>query len=586
MGVVWLTPAMEDSTPRSVRRSINTQPSFTLQGTGQEDLPAAEVSTASVTTMPNWQASLGYPSKKTLKKTIEMTTQLCAEPVEMEIREIPRQHRKKRLLPLHPSRLKGRVDIDTFFSSIQSIRGYKCVQLFVHVPSDYLFVRCMQRESHSHGAYQDFVREIGAPEIVATDNSQTQTGTKWEETSRKNVTKQRKFSPHNQNQNKAERRIQDVKHKIVYILERADAPIKFWCYALIHVVDCLNHHAKPALNWKTSTELLNGDTPDISAFRFSFWQAIEYYEPTAKFPEARWKAGRFLGIAWESGDAFTFKIWTEKDGWSEGRELTRNIVRARRVLPLTKITHDDDTDSFYFQRKVYSNKRRGKNRDRVYSLVRIENQIEDAISPAKEEQHLSHDDYTVPKPSEIPLPESNSNPIDIYQEEKELETDIANTESGSDEIISNPTHTTKKIDCASNDIEQPHPSHIAMVDEVNDQFTNLHENPSFGGSGVLGILSHAWRHGQLTLKVEWSGNHFVTLSMTTHIKLQTTSSPTMLLVKSIEVIEIFNGLKRLYVICNEHLEDLIGYMIFPWALTITLNIYVAPERKNLKQKRP
>ena len=362
----------------------------------------------------------------------------------------------------------------------------------------------MLRESHSHGAYQDFVREIGAPEIVATDNSQTQTGTKWEETSRKNVTKQRKFSPHNQNQNKAERRIQDVKHKIVYILERADAPIKFWCYALIHVVDCLNHHAKPALNWKTSTELLNGDTPDISAFRFSFWQAIEYYEPTAKFPEARWKAGRFLGIAWESGDAFTFKIWTEKDGWSEGRELTRNIVRARRVLPLTKITHDDDTDSFYFQRKVYSNKRRGKNRDRVYSLVRIENQIEDAISPAKEEQHLSHDDYTVPKPSEIPLPESNSNPIDINQEEKELETDIANTESGSDEIISNPTHTTKKIDCASNDIEQPHPSHIAMVDEINDQFTNLHENPSFGGSGVLGILSHAWRHGQLTLKVEWS----------------------------------------------------------------------------------
>ena len=184
MGVVWLTPAMEDSTPRSVRR------------TGQEDLPAAEISTASVTTMPNWQASLGYPSKKILEKTIEMTTQLCAKPVEMEIREIPRQHRKKRLLPLHPSRLKGRVDIDTFFSSIQSIRGYKCVQLCVHVPSDYLFVRCMQRESHSHGAYQDFVREIGAPE---TCNSQTQTGTKWEETSWKNVTKQRKFSPHDQN---------------------------------------------------------------------------------------------------------------------------------------------------------------------------------------------------------------------------------------------------------------------------------------------------------------------------------------------------------------------------------------------------
>jgi hypothetical protein len=111
-----------------------------------------------------------------MEKTLESTTQLCAEPVEMERREIPRQHRKKRLLPLHPRRLRGRTDTDTFFSSVKSIRGYKCVQLFVHRASDYLFVRCMQREAHSHGAYQDFVREIGAPELIVTDNSQTQTG--------------------------------------------------------------------------------------------------------------------------------------------------------------------------------------------------------------------------------------------------------------------------------------------------------------------------------------------------------------------------------------------------------------------------
>ena len=29
----------------------------------------------------------------------------------------------------------------------------------------------MQRESHSHGAYQDYICEIGVSEIICTDNS-------------------------------------------------------------------------------------------------------------------------------------------------------------------------------------------------------------------------------------------------------------------------------------------------------------------------------------------------------------------------------------------------------------------------------
>ena len=107
-----------------------------------------------------WKQLLGYPSDEVLRQTLSATTQLCAEPVEMEKREIPRQHRKKRILPLHLKRLRGRVDTDTFFSYVNSIRNYKCIQLFLHVPSDFIFVRCIQRESHSHGAYQDFIREI------------------------------------------------------------------------------------------------------------------------------------------------------------------------------------------------------------------------------------------------------------------------------------------------------------------------------------------------------------------------------------------------------------------------------------------
>ncbi len=337
LGVIWILPPMEKITPQSIRRSRIALESFQLQVPDENEQLAPEEEETSPSQSVNpigkgkrsvaeWKDLLAFPSDKVVEKTLEATTQLQVEPVESERREIPRQHRKKRLPMLHPRRLAGRTDADTVFSTVKSIRGYRCLQVFCHVPSDFIFVRCMQRESSSHGAYQDYIREVGASDLIVTDNSQTQTGKKWEETSRKVMTKQRKFVPMNQNESKVERRIQDVKHKTTLVLQRSMAPLEFWCYGLIFVVDCLNHLAKKSLDWKTSSEVLNGETADISAFRFKFWQPVKFYDPKG-FPGSRWVMARFLGIAWDSGDAFTFKIWSEPDGdWKKGREYTRNVV--------------------------------------------------------------------------------------------------------------------------------------------------------------------------------------------------------------------------------------------------------------------
>ena len=51
------------------------------------------------------------------------------------------------------------------------------------------------------------------------------------------MTKQSKFIPHNQNENKVERRIQDVKYKTTLVLQRLVAQLIFWCYTFIFVVD-------------------------------------------------------------------------------------------------------------------------------------------------------------------------------------------------------------------------------------------------------------------------------------------------------------------------------------------------------------
>ena len=76
------------------------------------------------------------------------------------------------------------------------------------------------------------------------------------------------------------------------VLQRSNAPLKFWCYALIFVVDCLNYISKKPLGWRTSFEVLNGDTADISPFRFKFWEPVKFLDNPG-FPESRWTMGRF-----------------------------------------------------------------------------------------------------------------------------------------------------------------------------------------------------------------------------------------------------------------------------------------------------
>ena len=76
----------------------------------------------------NWKELLGFPSDEVVEKIIEATTQLCAEPIEMERREIPRQYQKTLMLPLHSRILRGRVDAGTMFATVKSILNYICVQ--------------------------------------------------------------------------------------------------------------------------------------------------------------------------------------------------------------------------------------------------------------------------------------------------------------------------------------------------------------------------------------------------------------------------------------------------------------------------
>ena len=114
--------------------------------------------------------------------------------------------------------------------------------------------------------------------------------------------------------------------------------------------------------------MLNGDTADIFPFRFTFWEPVKFLDHLG-FPESRWTMGRFLGIAWDTGDLFTFKIWSEPDGkWQNGREFTRSVVQKHDESKISLDTPELlDLSQFWFQRMYKPQKRKHKN-ELIYEL--------------------------------------------------------------------------------------------------------------------------------------------------------------------------------------------------------------------------
>ena len=455
-----------------------------------------------------WDERLGNAPEHVTVKTLEATTQLCSAPVEMENRENPRQHRMKRIHPMHPTRIPGRTDSDTFFASVKSVQGFKCVQIFYTLVAKFIFVMGMRKESHSHNAYQDFIREVGAPATLLTDNSRTQTGKKWTETSRRNVTRQRHISPHNQNQNESERIIGTVKRRTVLTMRYANAPLVFWCYCMYFIVACLNHTAQKKLGYRTSMEKMFGHTPDISMFRFSFWEPVWYYEPTAKYPEPNFLPARHVGIAWKHGDAFTYKVWTTPDGkWEDGCELIRNIVRSRvdqdDNAPFVDYTCEDlQFDSTSLTRKqIKKRHKNAKKRDadtdmnighRKASKVRFQLSPQDndsnqeEMGAGKEYEQQDQQDQETNNNSTLKLSFNNDNapnsPINRKRKPEE------------EEII-NPLDTFDP-----DDSDEP----FEMDREVGDILRPDTSPPTVGGACVEKIVEHKWYIGQLKFKVMWS----------------------------------------------------------------------------------
>ena len=72
---------------------------------------------------------------------------------------------------MKPRRIDDVLHSDTFFSSVPSIRGFECFQLFALKKTKLTTIRLMRKESQAPETYEDVIRSIGAPNRTVIDNA-------------------------------------------------------------------------------------------------------------------------------------------------------------------------------------------------------------------------------------------------------------------------------------------------------------------------------------------------------------------------------------------------------------------------------
>jgi hypothetical protein len=214
------------------------------------------------------QPNFGFVPANRIQKTIENTTQFCR----LDSRLPLRKHFKSRFPAANVSRLNEVVATDTFFSDVPAhddgILGHGGtteVQIYCGTTSLITSAHPMKSESDMPGTLLDFIRKIGAPNALFSDNAKAQTSKIVQKILRMYAIDDFQCEPHHQHQNPAERRIQDVKRMSNTLMDRTGTPNKFWLLCLLYTVYVINRLATESLNWKTPMEAAFGQKPDISA---------------------------------------------------------------------------------------------------------------------------------------------------------------------------------------------------------------------------------------------------------------------------------------------------------------------------------
>ena len=145
-----------------------------------------------------------------------------------------RKHFKTRFPAANVNRLHDKVATDTLFSDtpahddgIMGHGGATMIQVYVGVETRLTEAFPMTSETQMSTTLMDFIRRHGAPDVLVSDNAKSEIGKKVQDILRNYCIADYQSEPHYQNQNSAQRRIQDIKNTVNNVMDRTGTPAKY-----------------------------------------------------------------------------------------------------------------------------------------------------------------------------------------------------------------------------------------------------------------------------------------------------------------------------------------------------------------------
>ena len=205
--------------------------------------------------------NFGWQPVDIIKHTFAATTQYARIPMSTHLT----RHFKAPFPALNVHRRQEAVATDTVYADVPAVDcGHTQAQFYCGVDSLVCDAYGMKTDKQFVNTFEDIIQQRGAMDKLISDGAMVETRGRAQDLFRAYVIGNWHSEPHQQHQNFAERKYQQVKNTTNCMMEHAGSPASAWLLALLYVCFLLNHTANETLKWRTPLECLTGTTPDIS----------------------------------------------------------------------------------------------------------------------------------------------------------------------------------------------------------------------------------------------------------------------------------------------------------------------------------
>ncbi len=213
------------------------------------------------------------------------------------------------------------VATDTIKAQVPAVdtNGQTMAQLFIGRKSLVADAYGMNTDAEFVNTLWDNIRKRGAMDKLISDSARSETSARVQDILRHLIIEDWQSEPHYQHQNFAELRWKHIKKNVEFLMNHRNVDPEAWLLCLQYVCDVMNHTAEKKLGHRIPMSVLLGCTRDISIFlQYLFWDIVyvhRYHDSgysgqigSDKSNEIR---GRFVGFAWDVGNALTYKVLTD-----------------------------------------------------------------------------------------------------------------------------------------------------------------------------------------------------------------------------------------------------------------------------------